>query len=75
MFAKSFLALEGNGGLSDALTAPYDRYTSKCAAISVVIYIAPLKRKNHAGRKQRQNVFCHKAICSNFAYHNGVFKP
>ncbi len=27
MFAKSFLALEGNGGLSDALTAPYDRYT------------------------------------------------
>ncbi|HBY1018522.1 TPA: hypothetical protein MIP50_24395 [Klebsiella pneumoniae] len=50
MFAKSFLALEGNGGLSDALTAPYDRYTCKCAAISVAIYIAPLKRKNHAGR-------------------------
>ncbi len=50
MFAKSFLALDGNGGLNDALTAPYDRYTCKCAAISVVIYIAPLKRKNHAGR-------------------------
>lgn len=50
MFAKYFIALDDNGGLSDALTAPYDRYTCMCAAISVVIYIAPLKRKNHAGR-------------------------